>query len=202
MIKRIYNAAAKNIAASKYGSVNIDGEKMSSSKLKEHILGKIKSGGISSKKLEKILKEEGIDKSQVSKRKKLIKMLTGDNEHKMTKKEERRMQERVKMRIAAARRSSEMGDKGNKDVAAGLKARKKNKAGALKNSMTQDGEKVTGKHLGVSGPNYEVSASQGVSGGGASANSRSGGSASVKSNSSGPSPSSNSRPGGSRPIGF
>ncbi len=202
MIKRIYNAAAKNVAASKYGSVNIDGEKLSSSKLKKHILGKIKSGGISSKKLEKILKEEGVDNSQRDKRKKLVKMLTGDDERKMTKKEERRMQERVKMRIAAARRTSEMGDKNNKGMAASLKSKQKSKGGALKSAMTKDGEKITGKHLGVSGPDYNVSASKGTSGGGASANASSGGSASIEHESGGPSPSSNSRPGGSKPIGF
>lgn len=142
------------MSTSKIRSAVIGGTVFSPRKFKAHIIEKIKSGGISGKKLEEMLKDEGMDKSQLKKRRRLIAALTGRDVEKLSKKEERKIAERVKMRIAAARRSSEMmgggadGDEGMsvrrtsrssedraRNAAESLKARKLDKAGTSNNSV-------------------------------------------------------------------
>lgn len=180
MIQRIYKGAAKKISASRYGQAVVGGQKLSGTKLKKHIVEKIKAGGISSKKLEKALKEEGMTKSQLAKRRRLIKTLTGNDVEKLSKKEERRMAERVKMRIAAARRTSEMGDKKPSGMAAQLKNKKAGKEEALSNAMTTgegaDKTKVGMGSLGIQGRQYSVGAKSGPGGPGPSSGPSSAGS--------------------------
>lgn len=167
MINRIYKSAAKAISASKFGAVNIGGSKLSGTKFKEHILEKIKAGGVSERKLEEVLKSEGLGGSQISKRRRIIKMLTGNDTVKLSKKEERRMAERVKMRIAAARRSSEMGE-GKPSMASSLMNRKGKKEALGRALENEKGEKTGMGSLGISGPSYSVTSSGSTSGPGPS----------------------------------
>lgn len=185
MLNRIYKSAAKKISASRYGTAVISGKKLSASKLKEHILDEIKSGGISGKKLEEVLKEEGMNKMQIAKRKRLIKRLTGTDVTKLSKKELSRQQERVKMRIAAARLTSDRDAERGGGMAG---SRKEVKRKALERAMTTgEGEDKTKVGMGSLGISDKGSS---FAGGSSPAPSTGGGSMG------------GGTPGGTRPIGL
>ncbi|MDO8260654.1 MAG: hypothetical protein Q7T50_04125, partial [Candidatus Magasanikbacteria bacterium] len=81
MLNKIYRSVAKRIASSKFGGAVIGGEKLSAMKFKDHVTNDIlKKHSLSPYELEEILKDEGMDKSQLSKRKKLIRMISGNDE--------------------------------------------------------------------------------------------------------------------------
>ena len=179
MIKRIYKSAADKISASRYGTAVIDGKKLSSTKLKKHILEEIKSGGISSEKLDDVLKEEGMNKMQIAKRKRLIKRLTGTDVVKLSKKEIQKHALRVKMRIKAALQTEGMGSRHG-----GMASKNERKKEALKKALGGPDKKNAPENNGV------------VSGLG------SGGAATIGGASTGPAPTTGSTGPSGPPIGF
>lgn len=162
MIKTFYNkitkATAKDLSRQRYGVANLGGKLLSASELKDHIISKIKSGGISGAKLEKILKNEGMDKSQLEKRKRLIKTLTGNDVKKLSKSEIIKIANRMKANIASARYVADKADSHSSGMAGALLRRKSGKDEALMNSTTDKGVKVGASMIGAKVPSGAVSA--------------------------------------------
>lgn len=163
MLKKIYRSVAKYIPASKFGGAVIGGEKLSDIKFKEHIDKILRTkGNLSPYELEKILEEEGMIKGQLSKRHKFIKMISGDDEHKMTKKEELAHQARIKARIAAGRYSAEKIGEQPGGLAGQISRGRSGKEGALRRALvSKDNTKIGAGAIGVSGPNYKVTSQGG-----------------------------------------
>lgn len=171
MLRKIYRSVAKHIPAAKYGGAVIEGKKLSPIKFKGHIDDVLKEEGtLSPYELRKILREEGMVKGQFSKLQKFMKMISGDEKKKMTKKEEYALQAKIKARIAAGRYSAEKYAESDIKQLGGMAAKisraRGGKEGALRGALvSKDNTKIGAGAIGVSGPNYKVT-SQG--GGGSS----------------------------------
>ena len=167
MIKKIFKSTVAKISASQYGSAVVEGNKLSPTKLKQYVVKKIRSGGTSAETFGKELKKAGVARAQEDKRKKLIKLVTGDNEHKMTPKEERALREKIKMRIAAARSSLEIGQGGG-STTMNVRGRRsggaEGKKAALGAVLERGGVKTTHHALGITDQKYGVSIGQEISG--------------------------------------
>jgi len=163
MLKKIYRSVAKYIPAAKFGGAVIGGEKLSQTKFKEHVVNDIlKKKTLSPYELEKILEEEGMVKGQLSKRKKFIRMISGGEEHKMTKKEELVHQARIKARIAAGRYSAEKIGEQPGGLAGQISRGRSGKEGALRRALvSKDNTKIGAGAIGVRGPNYKVTSQGG-----------------------------------------
>lgn len=167
MINKIYRSVAKYIPASKFGGAVIGGKKMSANEFKDYVVNNVlKKHSLSGAELEKILKESGEEGSQLSKRRKFIKMITGNDEKKLTKKEEIRLQERIKARIAASRYTSEKVGEQTGGLAGQL--RNRDKKSTLDKVLTaQAGDDKGGKMkigasaIGIQGPSYKVTSKGG-----------------------------------------
>lgn len=167
MINRIYRSVANRISASKFGGAVIGGEKLSDNKFKDFIVNKaLKKHSLTKTQLEEVLIQSGMEKSQLKKRKKFIKMITGDDEKKLTPKEEIRLRERIKARIAASRYTSEKAGEHPGGLAGQL--RNRDKKSTLDKVLTaQAGDEKGGKvkigagAIGIQGPNYKVTSQGG-----------------------------------------
>lgn len=167
MINKIYRSVVKHIASTKFGGAVIGGEKLSANKFKDHVVNDVlKKRSLSPYELEEILKDEGMDKSQLSKRKKFIRMISGNEEKKLTPKEEILLREKIKARIAASRYTSEKVGEHPGGMAGQLRSRDK-KSTLDKVLTTQANDEKGGKvkigagAIGIQGRNYNVTAHAG-----------------------------------------
>lgn len=174
------------IPAAKFGGAVINDEKLSQTKFKDHIVNEVlKKKSLTPYELEKILKEEGMVKSQLSKRQRLIKMITGGEKKKMTPEQVAAKKKQIKGMIAAGRYSAEKIGEQPGGLAGQISRGRSGKEGALRRALvTKDNTKIGAGAIGVRGPNYKVT-SQGGGGSAPSATAaanKMGGSASASAN--------------------
>ncbi len=84
MANKIYQGDIENVSSSEFGKVKIEGETLQGTKAKEAVADMAK-GGITERGLTEKLKQAGVSGSQISKRKQIIKAVSGGDDIKEKK---------------------------------------------------------------------------------------------------------------------